>query len=160
MERSTISTVAGIDYTGCERWGPSRGSRAPGQHRVHPDESDETWIRWTASIAECIPFEIEHRLCGVDGSYRWFLTRAQPLLNAEGDVIRWVGTATDVDEQRRLRDSLTYIVETGTIFLSSLDETTICRALADSDDRPHLADWCSVSLASDGGGYNDRHRAS
>jgi PAS domain S-box-containing protein len=137
-----------IDYTGVTL--AASRDREPLAGIVHPDESDETWIRWKASIAECIPFEIEHRLCGVDGSYRWFLTRAQPLLNAEGGVIRWVGTATDVDEQRRLRDSLTFIVETGNIFLSSLDETTICRALADSTI-DQFADWCFVSLATAGG---------
>jgi PAS domain S-box-containing protein len=137
-----------IDYTGVtleasRDLGPLAGI-------VHPDESDATWLRWTTSIADCVPFEIEHRLCGIDGSYRWFLTRAEPLLNADGKVIRWVGTATDVDEQRRLRDSLTYIVETGNIFLSSLDEPSICRALADVTIA-QFADWCFVSIATPSG---------
>jgi PAS domain S-box-containing protein len=134
-----------IDYTGITL--TSAHDRWPLAGIVHPDETDETWGRWKASIADCTPFEIEHRLHGVDGSYRWFLTRAEPLRNVDGRVIRWVGTATDVDEQRRLRDSLTFIVETGNIFLSSLDETTICRALADSTI-DQFADWCFVSLAS------------
>ncbi|HEY1429689.1 MAG TPA: SpoIIE family protein phosphatase, partial [Candidatus Tumulicola sp.] len=132
-----------IDYTGVTLDDLRDRGQLPGI--VHPDEVDDTWLRWHASIAERIPLEIEHRLRRVDGSYRWFLTRAEPLRGVDGSVVRWVGTATDVDEQRRLRDSLAFVVETGTIFLSSLDEVAICRALADLTIG-QFADWCFVSL--------------
>ncbi|MEO7202807.1 MAG: SpoIIE family protein phosphatase [Candidatus Tumulicola sp.] len=124
--------------------------RGPVPEIVHPDELDETWFRWNASISERVPFEIEHRLRGADGNYRWFLTRAEPLRNADGQVVRWVGTATEVDQQRRLRDSLTLIVETSNIFLSSLDERAICHALADVAIG-NFADWCFVWLIETGG---------
>jgi PAS domain S-box-containing protein len=124
--------------------------RGPVPEIVHPDDLDETWFRWNASISDQVPFEVEHRLRGVDRNYRWFLTRAEPLRNAGGQVVRWVGTATDVDEQRRLRDSLAFIVETGNIFLPSLDERAICRALADFTIGS-FADWCFVWLIETGG---------
>jgi PAS domain S-box-containing protein len=123
--------------------------RGPVPEIVHPDELDETWFRWNASISDRVPFEIEHRLRGADGNYRWFLTRAEPLRNADGQVVRWVGTATEVDEQRRLRDSLAFIVETSNIFLSSLDERAICHALADITVG-NFADWCFVWLIETG----------
>jgi PAS domain S-box-containing protein len=137
-----------IGYTGVSL--PELLDRGPVPQIVHPDELDETWLRWNTSISDRVPFEIEHRLRGVDGSYRWFLTRAEPLRNADGQVVRWVGTATDVDEQRRLRDSLAFIVATGNILLSSLDERAICHALADVTIG-NFADWCFVWLLETGG---------
>jgi PAS domain S-box-containing protein len=58
--------------------------------------------RWKTSIETGEPFEMEFPLRGGDGKFRWFLTRVNPLRDSDGRVIRWFGTNTDVDEQRRL----------------------------------------------------------
>src|SRR5262249_38375121 len=47
------------------------------------------------------PFEVECRLRRRDGAFRWFLTRALPRQDAQGAVIEWVGTATDIDDWKR-----------------------------------------------------------
>jgi PAS domain S-box-containing protein len=57
--------------------------------------------RWRHSLATGEPFEMEFPLRGADGTFRWFLTRVRPLRDAEGRVVRWFGTNTDVDGQRR-----------------------------------------------------------
>ena len=62
--------------------------------------------RWKTSIESGKPFEMEFPLLGADGNYRWFLTRIRPVHDQEHKVIRWYGTNTDVDEQRRLFQSL------------------------------------------------------
>ena len=62
--------------------------------------------RWRGSIAEGKPFEMVFPLRGADGRFRQFLTRVLPTRDAEGGVLGWVGTNTDVDEQKRVEDAL------------------------------------------------------
>ena len=57
--------------------------------------------RWPHSIATGQPFEMEFPLRRHDGTYRWFLTRVAPVLDESGEVVRWVGINTDIDEQKR-----------------------------------------------------------
>ena len=98
-----------IDYTGVDLDEFRRRGEYVGI--VHADDIDETWKRWTEAIESGTPYEQEFRLRrGTDASYRWFLCRAVPLFAQDGKVSRWVGTATDIDEQRRLHDSLRFIV--------------------------------------------------
>ena len=52
-----------------------------------------------------VPFEIEYRIRGRDGRYRWFLARAMAAREADGSVSRWFGTCTDVDDQKRAQQS-------------------------------------------------------
>jgi PAS domain S-box-containing protein len=62
--------------------------------------------RWNASIRTGTPFEMEFPLRGADGVYRWFLTRVSPFRDPEGNITRWFGTNTNIDEQRQLLQSL------------------------------------------------------
>lgn len=62
--------------------------------------------RWKQSINTGQPFEMEFPLRGADGIFRWFLTRVNPVRDAEGRVVRWFGTNTDVDEVKRAREAL------------------------------------------------------
>jgi PAS domain S-box-containing protein len=62
--------------------------------------------RWKASIETGEPFEMEFPLKGADGVFRWFLTRVNPLRDSHGRIVRWFGTNTDVDEQRRTAEEL------------------------------------------------------
>ena len=57
--------------------------------------------RWQHSIATGAPFEMEFPLRRHDGVFRWFLTRVAPLRDEQGEIIRWVGINTDIDEQKR-----------------------------------------------------------
>lgn len=67
----------------------------------HPDHLVTVEALWKASIESGTPFEMEFPLKGVDGTFRWFLTRVRSLRDAEGRVTRWIGTNTDIDDQRR-----------------------------------------------------------
>jgi PAS domain S-box-containing protein len=62
--------------------------------------------RWSESIRTGTPFEMEFPLRGADGVFRWFLTRVNPFHDSAGNVTRWFGTNTNVDEQRQLLESL------------------------------------------------------
>jgi PAS domain S-box len=67
---------------------------------VHPDDLPITVERWTAALESGDDFEAEFRLRRYDGEYRWHLARAVALLDREGTILRWIGTNTDVDDQK------------------------------------------------------------
>jgi PAS domain S-box-containing protein len=62
--------------------------------------------KWNESVRTGTPFEMEFPLRGADGVYRWFLTRVSPFHDLAGNVVRWFGTNTNIDEQRQLLQSL------------------------------------------------------
>ena len=57
--------------------------------------------RWRESIATGQPFEMEFPLRGADGTFQWFLTRVRPLRGADGKIVRWFGTNTNIDGIKR-----------------------------------------------------------
>ncbi|SCY44608.1 hypothetical protein SAMN05216420_106129 [Nitrosospira sp. Nl5] len=72
-----------------------------GWQRVHdPDTLPIVMERWAEAIAAKQAFDMEFPLRGADGQWRIFLTRAEPLRNTDGSVTQWLGTNTDVNEQR------------------------------------------------------------
>jgi PAS domain S-box-containing protein len=74
---------------------------------LHPDDVAETLERWRRSLATGEPYETEQRLRSArDGTYRWFLTRAVPVRDGDGRIVRWFGTATDIQERRQMEDAL------------------------------------------------------
>ncbi|HEU4410745.1 MAG TPA: PAS domain-containing protein [Polyangiaceae bacterium] len=72
----------------------------------HPDDMVETERRWRRSLATGEPYETEYRCRRHDGRWRWFLGRALPVRDAEGRVLRWFGTCTDIDDQKRVEAAL------------------------------------------------------
>lgn len=79
----------------------------------HPHDVPELLRRWRASLAGGAPFEMSHRLRGADGIYRWFLTRMVPQHDDRGTVVRWYGSNTDIDSQRRATLQLALFAELG-----------------------------------------------
>jgi PAS domain S-box-containing protein len=65
---------------------------------IHPDDLDGTVTAWRDSADHRAPYSHAHRLRMGDGSFRWHLSRAVPLIGEDGGVERWFGTATDIDE--------------------------------------------------------------
>jgi PAS domain S-box-containing protein len=73
------------------------------QRVIHPDDLDGCLERWRKSLSTGEVYEVEFRLRrGSDGDYRWHLARALPMRDAAGRIIRWFGTNTDIDDQKRL----------------------------------------------------------
>ncbi len=70
----------------------------------HPDDQDTMWRRWSHSLETGEPYAIEYRLRARDGAWRWVLGRALALRDEDERIVRWFGTCTDIDEQRRLAD--------------------------------------------------------
>ena len=68
---------------------------------VHPDDLAPCLAKWDNALRTGEPYDVEYRLRGRDGIYRWFLGRANPILNSTGEVIKWFGTCTDIENQKQ-----------------------------------------------------------
>ena len=73
---------------------------------VHPDEVKATLQRWQAAVDQAASFELEHRLRRHDGVYRWHLTRGNPMRDAEGRLVMWIASHTDIDDQKQAHELL------------------------------------------------------
>ena len=67
---------------------------------IHPDHREVTRAAWLAAAGSGRPYEVEFPLRRADGQYRWFLSRAQPVLDADGAVRSWIGTSLDIHERK------------------------------------------------------------
>ncbi|MFC3440666.1 PAS domain-containing protein [Sphingobium rhizovicinum] len=70
----------------------------------HPDDQARAWDKWRHSLKTGDPYEIEYRLRHHSGDYRWTLGRALPIKDAAGHIVRWIGTCTDIHEQRLMME--------------------------------------------------------
>ena len=69
---------------------------------IHPEDAPRVRAAWDASVASGAPFSAEYRLRRADDrTWRWHLARATPVTDADGGVMQWVGTCTDIDDQKR-----------------------------------------------------------
>jgi len=73
---------------------------------VHPDDLDRLVREWQALLDAPKPGELETRIRRYDGEYRWFLIRVVPQFDAEGNVVRWFGSNTDIEDRKRAEKKL------------------------------------------------------
>src|ERR1700694_277674 len=73
---------------------------------VHPDDLDRLVREWQALLDAPKPGELETRIRRYDGEYRWFLIRVVPQFDAEGNVVRWFGSNTDIEDRKRTEKKL------------------------------------------------------
>lgn len=105
-----------------QRWrdyvGATDGALESWLSRVDPDDRATAEAQWRASLVSGKPLAIELRLCDAQGIPRWYLGRSLPLRDDQGTITRWLGTFTDIDDQKRAQAAL---VRTATIVESSDD---------------------------------------
>ncbi len=85
---------------------------------LHPDDVAATLASWEQSVRTGENHQVEYRLRRADGVYRWFLVRANPMRDGKGEIVKWVGTCTDVDEQKRTQQTLEQLVQQRTLQLA------------------------------------------
>jgi len=73
---------------------------------IHKDDIDESLNKWKYAISTGNVFNFEQRILRGDGIYRWHLTRGVPVKDSDGKIIRWIGTATDIHEQKNSEEIL------------------------------------------------------
>ncbi len=84
---------------------------------IHPDDLATTTATWERAVKTSSSYTRTHRTRMADGSYRWHLSRALPVRNANGTVAKWFGTATDIDDQKRTEEQLEAVVAQRTLKL-------------------------------------------
>lgn len=117
---------------------------------VHPDDLPEVMRRWPEALQRRAPVEMTFRLRGKDGRYRWFLSRAVPELDENGQVTRWYGTHTNIDSERRASQQLDALAALGDRLVQTPDLGGALQALAHGLV-PNLADWTLINIANDNG---------
>ena len=73
---------------------------------VHPDDLNGLAATWQRIMASEAPGEAEARLRRHDGAYRWFLFRTNPLRDEKGQIVKWYGINTDIEDRKRAEDAL------------------------------------------------------
>jgi PAS domain S-box-containing protein len=106
---------------------------------VHPEDRASVTSAWAATIRSGGPFDVEFRIRRADRIYRWFRTRAVPLHDGAGQIIKWIGSNTDVEDYKSSEQRL----QTQLDRLNLLDQTT--RAIG---ERQHLQSIFQVVIRS------------
>lgn len=89
------------DLDGDWQWAPA----------LHPDDLQTTVEAWQRSIATGEIYQVEHRVRMAGGSFRWHLSRGVPVLDEQGRITRWFGTATDIHDQKLAEENLRVYAE-------------------------------------------------
>ena len=97
----TATAQGGVDFSN-QRWAEFAGEGATWLEAVHPDERQGVLEWWEQAVAARQPASREVRLAGAGGAYRTFLVKATPVVH--GDAVKWLGTCSDIEDQRRLAD--------------------------------------------------------
>jgi PAS domain S-box-containing protein len=117
---------------------------------THPDDLPRTIQLWQQALDTGSPYENELRLRrAADESYRWHLTRAVPMRNRSGEIVKWFGSNTDIEDRKSAEEAQQFLVEAGATLGSSLDYRTTLAALAKMAV-PRIADWARVDIVEDG----------
>jgi PAS domain S-box-containing protein len=91
------------EYARCD---PGETGDATRRAIIHPDDLGPWLERWARSVRAGEPYEIEYRFKDREGGYRWFLGRALPVRDDSGEIVKWFGTCTDIDAQKRAEAAL------------------------------------------------------
>jgi len=98
--RATYYNQRWHDYTGISGF---EALREKIWNILHPDDRAKATVEWPAAIQKGLETETEQRLLRYDGIYRWHLSRFTAHKNNEGQIVMWVGTSTDIHEQKEAR---------------------------------------------------------
>jgi PAS domain S-box-containing protein len=92
-----------VEYSGM---GTAQTAGSGWREAVHPEDLERHEGKWRASVASGDPHESEVRFRGADGQYRWHLDRGVPLRDADGNIIKWYGVVTDIEDRKRVEEAL------------------------------------------------------
>ena len=96
--------------------------------QIHPEDRERVKAEWARATVRGDCFDIEFRIRRADGMFRWFKTRALPLRDSDGQIVKWFGSNTDFEDYKRSEDRL----RTQLARLNLLDRTT--RAIGERQD--------------------------
>src|ERR1700737_4705284 len=107
---STLRPDGSVDFVN-KRWQSYMGISleegiAQPTRVMHPEELPRVMEKWRAGMAAGELFEDEMRLRRADGEYRWFLVRTVPLRDDSGNILKWFGTCTEIEDRKQAENAL------------------------------------------------------
>ena len=136
-----------FDYTGLD---PVTAGEADWRLVVHPDDLQNALKARKRTLASGEEFEVEYRFRSVTGEYRWHLGRAVAMRDDDGTIDHWVGTATDIHDQKRSAEVLRLLLDASSLLGSTLNYRETLRSLARLAV-PSMADWCAIEIVEEDG---------
>ncbi|HET9029043.1 MAG TPA: PAS domain-containing protein, partial [Candidatus Aquilonibacter sp.] len=113
---------------------------------IHPDDVDLLGDLWQRAKATASPFIAEYRIRRAsDGTYRWHMATSHPISGDDGRIVRWIGVATDIDDQKRRESVLRFLADASELMAESFDVERRLQIVADRAV-PEFADWCGIYL--------------
>ncbi len=115
---------------------------------VHPDDLDDCASKWESALHTGDPYDVEYRLRGKDGTFRWFLGRANPIRDAKGEIVKWFGTCTDIENQKQNQQVLeqqilertTQLADTNALLQEEMLEKDLARRELDQQNERMMVD--------------------
>jgi len=113
-----------VDFTGV----PMIDHLGDGWNRLlHPDDRPRAYSAWRAAVEERAPYDLEYRVRRYDGAYEWFKVHGRPIRDAAGEIVRWFGTALNIDhlikaeeELRRAKEAAESATRAKSLFLANM----------------------------------------
>ncbi|HEY9835318.1 MAG TPA: ATP-binding protein, partial [Vampirovibrionales bacterium] len=112
---------------------------------IHPHDRSEAIAHWRNATATGTGYEIEVRLQRSDGLYRWHTLRLNPIAGVGDRLLKWLGTATDIDDGKRSQQQERFLATASSVLANSLDYQTTLDSLAHLTV-PCIADWCAIDV--------------
>ena len=134
-----------FDYTGLTL----KQLRGASWHEIiHPDDLEGCLAKWTSALQTGDPYDVEYRLRGKDGGFRWFLGRANPVRDAKGEVVKWFGTCADIESQKQNQQVLeqqilertTQLADTNALLQEEMLEKDFARRELDQQNERMMED--------------------
>lgn len=114
----------------------------------HEEDRHRCEEAWKKAIATEGRYEVEGRILHHDGSSRWHLIRALPVIDQQNQISKWFGTCTDIDDQKRAEEAMRFLADASTVLSASQAEIGTLQSVAELAV-PKIADLCTVHLSLD-----------
>jgi len=138
------------DYTGLT---PEQSLEWEWVDAIHPADFPPAGEEWKIAYANGENYQIEYRIRrAADGAFRWHLSRAAPLRDDDGEILKWIGTCTDIDDEKRAQDTMSFFAHADALLGSSIEYGETLKNAARLAV-PQLCDWCFLDIVEPDGSF-------
>jgi PAS domain S-box-containing protein len=115
---------------------------------IHPDDLNHLTSLFNKA-KEKNEIEGEGRILNKNGEFRWHLFRIHAEVE-HGEILSWLGTATDIEDRKKMEDGQKFLARAGEALVKTLDHSIMLKNIAQISV-PYIADWCAFDFINDDG---------